>query len=145
MSMQYNYITVKKYFRIKTDYNVRCELMKQCSHLVKFQFQSWVGLRFPDKKHLAFKILVQVPKVWSVFIRAHAIKGKTCVESETCWKKYHEKKKSKLRCCVCCFSSVVFLVTDLYHEIDLSPFYKFYEIIADQHLEGRVNTHIAYA
>ena len=29
-----------------------------------------LGLRFPDKKHLAFRNLVQVPKVWSVFIRA---------------------------------------------------------------------------
>ena len=26
------------------------------------------GLRFPDKKHLAFSNLVQFPKVWSVFI-----------------------------------------------------------------------------
>ena len=28
------------------------------------------GSRFPDKKCLAFRNLVQVPKVWSVFIRA---------------------------------------------------------------------------
>ena len=28
------------------------------------------GLRFPDKKRLAFRNLVQVPKVWSVFIHA---------------------------------------------------------------------------
>ena len=27
-------------------------------------------LHFPDKKHLAFRNLFQVPKVWSVFIRA---------------------------------------------------------------------------
>ena len=29
-----------------------------------------MGLRFPDKNRLAFRNLVQVPKVWAVFIRA---------------------------------------------------------------------------
>ena len=46
----------------------------QSSVKISFKLQvnnfSLCGLRFPDKKRLAFRNLVQVPKVWSVFIRA---------------------------------------------------------------------------
>ena len=38
-------------------------------HYCVHWFQS-DGLHFPDKKRLAFRNLVQVPKVWSVFIHA---------------------------------------------------------------------------
>ena len=42
-----------------------------CNYIfVKVVVSKIAGLRFPDKKRLAFRNLVQVPKVWSVFIHA---------------------------------------------------------------------------
>ena len=46
---------------------------QDCSPNTRFNFKFdlvIIGLRFPDEKRLAFRNLVQVPKVWSVFIRA---------------------------------------------------------------------------
>ena len=58
------------------------------------------GLRFPDKKRLAFlcsdfyqKPLMGVLVIFST--STYAIIGTTCVESETCYEKYHEKINKK--------------------------------------------------
>ena len=44
--------------------------MKTQSKLAAVSIFLGIELRFPDKKHLAFRNLVQVPKVWLVFIPA---------------------------------------------------------------------------